>query len=503
MESTFDFRDLFVLDLANNHQGNVDHGKKIIESISDVCNKHGVRAAIKFQFRQLDSFIHPDHQQGSDLKYIQRFQGTRMERAGFEALLQEVWSRGHLAACTPFDEESVEVIDEMGFDIIKVASCSAKDWPLLAVVAASGKPVICSTGGLTAFDIDNIVSFFEHRAVDFALMHCVSIYPTPDEKLALRQIRNLDERYPNIVVGWSTHEDPNDTVPIGMAMALGARMFERHVGVASDEIALNDYSSNSEQLNLWMTAHARASALLGPQERPPVPSAEREAIDSLRRGVYAREAISRGSPITRDQVFFAMPYIEGQLETGLWKDGMVAGEDFAPNGPLVADGLQVPEDEDVQVIKSAIHEVKAMLNAARIYLGPDFVTEYSHHYGISNFREFGAVLIQCINREYCKKLVIQLPLQRHPSHYHARKEETFQVLYGKLYSKLDFWTEETGVIFEEVSTTHYTNDSFYEDKQINKLEHAERKTVVDNWGRFQLSMSNDAEAEVPPESNSR
>jgi sialic acid synthase SpsE len=193
--------------------------------MSDVCNKHGARAAIKFQFRQLDSFIHPDHQRGSDLKYIQRFQGTRMERAGFEALLQEVWSRGHLAACTPFDEESVEVIDEMGFDVIKVASCSAKDWPLLEAVSASGKPVICSTGGLTTFDIDNVVSFFQHRAVHFALMHCVSIYPTPDEKLALQQIRNLDERYPGTVVGWSTHEDPDDTVPVGMAMALGARMF--------------------------------------------------------------------------------------------------------------------------------------------------------------------------------------------------------------------------------------------------------------------------------------
>jgi sialic acid synthase SpsE/mannose-6-phosphate isomerase-like protein (cupin superfamily) len=524
MESTFDFRDLFVLDLANNHQGDVDHGKKIIESMSDVCNKHGVRAAIKFQFRQLDSFIHPDHQQGSDLKYIQRFQGTRMERAGFEALLQEVWSRGHLAACTPFDEESVAVIDEMGFDIIKVASCSAKDWPLLEVVAASGKPVICSTGGLSSNDIDNVVSFFEHRAVDFALMHCVSIYPTPDEKLALRQIRNLDERYPDTVVGWSTHEGPNDTVPVGMAMALGARMFERHVGVATDEITLNAYSSSPEQLNHWMAAHARAKTLLGPQERPPVASAEREAIDSLRRGVYAREAIRAGSPITREQVFFAMPYIDGQLETGLWKDGMVASSDFAPNAPLVSGELQVPEDEDFQVIKSAIHGVKAMLNEARIHLGPDFVTEYSHHYGISNFRKFGAVLIQCINREYCKKLVIQLPLQRHPSHYHARKEETFQVLHGKLYSKLDehvrelhpgdtllvqrgvwhsFWTEETGVIFEEVSTTHFSNDSFYEDKQINKLEHAERKTVVDNWGRFQLTKHKDAQAEESSETDSR
>jgi len=524
MESNFQFQDLFVLDLANNHQGSVDHGKKIIESMSDVCNKHGVRAAIKFQFRQLDSFIHPDHQQGSDLKYIQRFQGTRMERAGFEALLQEVWSRGHLAACTPFDEESVDVIDEMGFDIIKVASCSAKDWPLLEAVAASGKPVICSTGGLTTFDIDNVVSFFQHRAVHFALMHCVSIYPTPDEKLALRQIRNLDERYPDTVIGWSTHEDPDDTVPVGMAMSLGARMFERHVGVATDEITLNAYSSNPDQLNEWMAAHARAKIMLGPLERPPVATAEQEAIDSLRRGVYAREAIGKGSPISRDQVFFAMPYTDGQLETGLWKDGMVATEDFAANGPLLLDELLIPEDEDVQVIKSAVHEVKAMLNEARIHLGPDFVTEYSHHYGISNFRKFGAVLIECINREYCKKLVVQLPFQRHPSHYHARKEETFQILYGKLYSKIDghvrelhpgdtvlvqpgvwhsFWTEDSGVIFEEVSTTHFNNDSFYEDKQINKLERAERKTVVDNWGRFQLSKNKDVAAEEASEAEAQ
>jgi len=129
----------------------------------------------------------------------------------------------------------------------------------------------------------------------------------------------------------------------------------------------------------------------------------------------------------------------------------------------------------------------------------------------------GAVIIECINREYCKKLVVQLPHQQHPSHYHARKEETFQVLYGVLFSKIDghvremhpgdtvlvqpgvwhsFWTEDTGVIFEEVSTTHYNDDSFYEDKQINKLERSERKTVVDNWGRFQLA---DLAAAVSPE----
>jgi N-acetylneuraminate synthase len=507
MESHFDFRDLFVLDLANNHQGDVEHGKRIIQSMSDVCHKRGVRAAIKFQFRQLDTFIHPDHQQGSDLKYIQRFQSTRMERDGFAALLDEIWSRGHLAACTPFDEESVGVIDEMGFDIIKVASCSAKDWPLLEAIAGSGKPVICSTGGLTIEDIDNVVSFFQHRAVHFALMHCVSIYPTPDEKLSLHQIRAMRERYPGVVIGWSTHESPDDTVPVGMALALGAEMFERHVGVATETIQLNAYSSTPEQLNDWLVAHARAKVMLGPVERPPVSAAEQDAIDGLRRGVYAGRPIRKGAVIEQDQVYFAMPYNEGQLESGRWKEGIVANADIPANGVLAAAEIEVPEDADVQVIKSAVHEVKALLNEARIHLGPDFVVEYSHHYGIPNFRKVGAVLIECINREYCKKLVVQLPHQRHPSHYHARKEETFQILYGVLNSEIDghvrelhpgdtvlvqpgvwhsFWTGDTGVIFEEVSTRDHNNDSFYEDKQINKLERSERKTVVDNWGRFQL-----------------
>ena len=58
-----------------------------------------------------------------------------------------------LSMCTPFDEESVGIIVDMGFDAIKVASCSARDWPLLSEVAASGKPVVLSTGGLSLGDI--------------------------------------------------------------------------------------------------------------------------------------------------------------------------------------------------------------------------------------------------------------------------------------------------------------------------------------------------------------
>jgi N-acetylneuraminate synthase len=506
MEKSFDFKGLFVLDMANNHQGSLQHGRRIIRETAAVAKEAGVRAAMKFQFRQLDTFIHPSHHEGSEFNYVQRFLATRLKQDEFKLMLDDVRSQGMISICTPFDEESVDVIIRMGFDVLKVASCSAKDWPLLEEIANAGKPVIFSTGGLHIEDIDNLASFLQHRGVEFAIMHCVSIYPTPDHRMNLNQIRALKNRYPDICVGWSTHERPEDSVPVQMAVALGADLFERHVGVETDEIELNAYSSTPEQLAAWFEAHARAVALCGSAQRPPVSAEEQDAIDGLRRGVYAKRPIRNGVSIDRGHVYFAMPYQEGQLQSGRWRPGIVARDDFASDTPIASAAVEIPHEPEVQIIKSAVHEVKAMLNEARIHLSTEFAVEYSHHYGIANFRKTGAVIIECINREYCKKLVVQLPGQEHPSHYHQRKEETFQVLYGVLVSKIDGRVRElypgdtvlvqpgvwhsfrtdTGVIFEEVSTTHYNDDSFYEDKRINKMKRSERKTTVDNWGRFQL-----------------
>jgi len=179
----FDFNNLFVLDLANNHQGNVEHGLKIIKECGKIVRKHNIRAAMKFQFRQYDTFIHPDHVKNSNNIHIPRFLSTQLTREDWNVLFSAVKDEGMLTMCTPFDNESVPVILDMDFDIIKVASCSAKDWPLLEEIARSSKPIIASTGGLTLDDVDNMVSFFSHRGSQMALMHCVSIYPYPPRSL--------------------------------------------------------------------------------------------------------------------------------------------------------------------------------------------------------------------------------------------------------------------------------------------------------------------------------
>ena len=506
MNDNFDFRDLFVFDLANNHQGSVEHALDIIKKVGTFVRKHQVRGVFKFQFRQLDSFVHPAHQSGSENKHIPRFLSTRLSLADYRVLLEAVRSEGMLAMCTAFDEESVDVIKEMKFDLIKIASCSAQDWPLLESVASSNLPVIFSTGGLQLKHIDDLVSFFDHRGSDFAIMHCVSIYPTPPEDCHLNQIDNLLGRYRNKVIGWSTHEQPSETVPIQIAYAKGARMFERHVGVATDSIALNGYSSTPEQVDSWIEAWSEAVRLCGSTERI-VSSLETDSINTLRRGIFARNVIKSGQVIEREDVYFAMPYSEGQIHSGQWKAGIVASSEVSVDSPLLLQDIAVPTNPEYSILKAAIHEVKALLNEARVVLSSEFEVEYSHHYGIPKFNEYGAVIINCINREYCKKLIVQLPGQKHPMHFHPLKEETFQVLYGEMNVTIDghprrlfpgdtclvmpgvwheFWSE-NGVIVEEVSTTHFNSDSVYKDEAINKLKRHERKTAVDHWGRFQLT----------------
>ena len=502
----FDFKNLFVFEVANNHQGQVAHGKRIIQELAQVARAKGVRAAIKFQFRQLDTMIHPAHQQDSANKHIPRFLSTRLSKEQFRLLAEEVRKEGLVTMCTPFDEESVDVLVELGIEVVKIGSCSATDWPLLEKIADCDKPVIFSTGGLTMKQIDDLISFFDHRRVHHAIMHCVALYPTPDDKLQLNQISALCRRYPDKVIGYSTHESPDDLSPVQVAVAKGAQIFERHVGVEADGITLNTYSGTPAKIERWIEAYQKARNLCGAEERPPAPAEELKALYELKRGVYARRVLKRGTLLKRDDLYFAMPCESGQLTSGEWKEGIVTLEDVGKDGALKVATLQIPHDPDKQVLFTAIHTIKGMLNEARIALNTDFKAEFSHHYGIAQFSQVGATIIECINRDYCKKLIIQMPGQRHPLHFHKKKEETFQVLYGIQEVEVDgrrrilypgdiqlvqqgvwhqFWTE-TGAIIEEISTTHYNDDSFYADKIINKIERAKRKTIVNNWGRCQI-----------------
>ncbi|MDP3793567.1 MAG: N-acetylneuraminate synthase family protein, partial [Candidatus Uhrbacteria bacterium] len=430
------FDGLFTFEMANNHQGDVEHGKRIIREIAAGVRQAGVRGAIKLQFRDLDTFVHPDYRQNTDNKHIQRFLSTRLSSEQFAELVSEIRAQGMLTMCTPFDEPSVDLLERLEIDILKIGSCSAKDWPLLERAAKSRKPIIVSTGGLSMKDVDNLVSFLDHRYAHYAIMHCVAIYPTPMEKLQLNHIERLRQRYPQATIGFSTHEDPNNFDAIKMAYAKGARVFERHVGVPTDTITLNAYSSTPQQIAYWLAAYREAVAAMGPDDARVIESEESRDLLTLQRGIFAKRSIKAGEEIARDDVFFAFPIQSGQLSSGRWRSGLIADRDYPANA-AIADAILSPVPSKREIIYQAIHEMKGMLNDAKIALSTEFSMELSHHYGIERFQEVGTTIIDCINREYCKKILIQLPGQQHPYHHHRKKEESFQVLSGELYVELE------------------------------------------------------------------
>lgn len=490
---------LFIFEMANNHMGDIAHGATIIRAIRDACQGFDFDFAFKLQYRDLDTFIHPSFQGRDDVKYVKRFEETRLSNEQFATLLDTMRECGFKTVCTPFDEPSVDLIEAQGIEVIKIASCSLTDWPLLERIARSDKPIIASTAGATPDDVDNVVSFFLHRGKQLTLMHCVAEYPTPDENLHIARIDALRNRYPDVRIGFSTHEAPNKTEPVMLAMAKGASVFEKHVGVASEHYTLNAYSANPAQVRAWLAAAERAQALCGKEDWPAATNAEAESLQSLRRGVFLTRPVALGEVLDANAVCFAFPPVPGQITANHWSkySHRIALQPLAAGTPLLEN--QVETQHEREHILAAVTLVRQLLKDGNIVVPGKSDLEISHHYGMEHFGEYGLIMITVVNREYCKKLIAMLPGQTHPEQFHRKKEETFVVLHGNLTLWLDDVQQEAGrgdvitvqrgvkhkffsangVVFEEISSTHFTNDSIYTDPAIATNTH--RKTLLTHW----------------------
>lgn len=494
------FKNLFVFEMANNHMGSVEHGLKIIREIHAVSKQFDFNFGIKLQYRHLDTFIHPDFKERNDIKYVKRFSETRLTEDQFKTLKKKMDELGFVSICTPFDEVSVNLIEKHQFDIIKIGSCSVTDWPLIERIAKTNKPIIASTAGISLDDIDKVVSFLEHRNKQITLMHCVAEYPIGKANLQLNQIDVLRKRYPKIAVGYSTHESPENTDSIKIAVAKGATIFEKHVGVKTNSIDLNVYSAAPQQIYQWLLSAKEAFSMCGVSStRHPFTEKELNDLRGLRRGVFAKRPIKKGEKISLSDAFLAIPISEGQISANDMSKytEFYADKDIGTNKPVLFKDTRKTE------IREKVYEimlkVQSILKESRVMIPNQLDFEISHHYGIDNFYKCGAAIINFINREYCKKIIALLPGQSHPEQYHKLKEETFNVIYGDLILTLNgvektykpgdvilvekgikhCFATKGGVVIEEISSTHHKEDSYYTDAEI--LKNKNRKTVLTYW----------------------
>jgi sialic acid synthase SpsE len=350
------FKDLFVLELANNHWGSVERGLKIIDDYASVVRFNDMKASIKLQFRDVDNFIHPEFLENSEVRYVDKTRRTKLSWDDFRVLIDAVKAGGMLTMSTPFDEASVAKCGEYDLDIVKIASSDIKDWFLIEAIAELEKPVIASSGGSSLKDLDDLVNFFAKRNIPFALNHCVSLYPSEDSSLELNQIDFLVSRYPNIHIGFSTHEYNSWDYSLMIAYAKGARTFERHIDIDYENVPVSPYCSLPEQVDKWFKAYKKAQEMCGgPGSDKRVPSkAEIKYLEALVRGVYAKRELPAGHTLTEDDVYLAIPLQKGQISCREFRRGEVVTSTVKANAAINIDNIKSPYSKDSELVKNIL-----------------------------------------------------------------------------------------------------------------------------------------------------
>ena len=488
---------LFTFEMANNHMGDVEHGLKIVREFGKLLTEYPeFNFSMKLQYRD-NSFFHPDHIHRQDHRLIKRFTETRLSDANFKRIIDEIHANGFISMCTPWDEIAVDYQTTMGVQVLKVASCAFTDWQLLEKMVQIDLPIIASTAGASEQDIKNVNEFLKNRNKSYAILHCVGEYPCEDECLDLNQIDFL-KNFISAPIGYSTHEHPDNTDSIKIAIAKGAVIFEKHVGVPTDQYSLNAYSANPEQARNWLEAARQSYKMCGGASSKRKNFSDKEVNDLaiLYRGIYAKFDIEIGQQVTFENIFMAMPNEAGQLvakDMGKYQTHLLTGS-IKAGQPIFRKDV---ETTDTKATVNSYHEqVKRLLSESQILLPKNCYLEISHHYGLDKFLEYGAAMIHLINRDYSKIVMAMLPGQKYPQHMHITKDETYYIVHGSLTVDVDgfiqnltpgqtfsvtrgarhsFSTSE-GVVFEEIATRYIRGDSRYTDELINRNNN--RKTVV-------------------------
>jgi len=213
-----------IAEIGINHNGDIDLAKRLISvAVAAGCD------AVKFQKRTIDIVYtaqelatprpNPFGETNGDLKYGLEFgQEDYEEIDSFCKQVKIPW------LASPWDERSVEFLEQFDLPVYKIASASLTDDHLLRTMRQTGKPILASTGMSTYAEIDHAVSVLGKK--DLVLMHATSTYPAKYEHLNLRAIPTMIERY-GVPVGYSGHETG---IPTSVAAAvLGACCVERHI----------------------------------------------------------------------------------------------------------------------------------------------------------------------------------------------------------------------------------------------------------------------------------
>lgn len=290
-----------IAEIGINHNGQVDLAKKLI----DAAIASGADCA-KFQLRDIKSLYanegnpdDPKENLGSQyvLNLLARFQLSNDEMFSCFDYCRE---KGILPLCTPWDRESLRVLENYGMEAYKVASADLTNHDLLEAIADTGKPMIISTGMSTENEIRDTVGLLGRKGANYVLLHCNSTYPAPFKDVNLNYMDRL-RQIGDSPVGYSGHER-GFHVAIA-AVARGAKIIEKHITLdKSMEGVDHKVSLLPDEFALMVTGIRQVEESLGSAAERGISQGERMNRSTLAKSLVVNRDIRPGEEITEEMI---------------------------------------------------------------------------------------------------------------------------------------------------------------------------------------------------------
>lgn len=288
-----------VAEIGNNHEGSYPLAKEMIGLAAEAGAD-----AVKFQTIIPERLV--SVQQKDRIKQLKSFQLSYDE---FSKLANVAKNQGVIFLSTPFDIDSALFLNEL-VPAYKIASGDNDFFPLIELIAGTGKPIIMSTGLMNLDEVKNSASFIKNIwkensiSQELALLHCVSSYPAPLEGANLLAIRELTELAD--VVGYSDHTLGIEAAKI--SVAVGARIIEKHFTIDNNYSDFHDHqlSANPAEFKEMVDQIRMAEKVLGAGGKIPSDS-ELDAKKNIRRSIVAKHDMETGHKITNNDLDWVRP----------------------------------------------------------------------------------------------------------------------------------------------------------------------------------------------------
>lgn len=293
-----------IAEIGVNHDGSVGTALDLVRRAAD-----SGADAVKVQLFDADRLLHPSakfaaYQSGQAADPREMLRKYQFDERAAETVIDAVRDAGLVPLATPFSPTDVETVGRLNLPAVKIASPDLVNPVLLERAAELAVPMLVSTGAATDAEVWEAVGLLRDVRAEFALLHCVSSYPTAAGEANLSWINRLRESH-GVPVGYSDHA--TDPMAGALAVAAGACVVEKHLthdrGAAGPDHAA---SADPKQFAEYVRLIRSAERMLGGGEKRVLPC-EADVRRVSRQSLVLRRPVPAGRPITDDDLTVQRP----------------------------------------------------------------------------------------------------------------------------------------------------------------------------------------------------